>query len=506
MEMNPTAEMTGNDDKLKGRRSIWRHRGRRLFTGLNLAVAMTLAAAALILFNLLASRYYRRVDLSQSGFHRLSPRTESVVRGLSMNVDVTAFFQRNHPLYDDVRLLLEGYKAVADEAGSARLRIEFVDPDRDLGRARELSARYDLHQANTVVFDAEGRKKYVDAKELAEVEYVLRGAAELDKRIVGFKGEEAFSSALLSVSQTSVPQVYMLTGHGERDPMDYGQQFGYSSIARAIRRDNVALKALTLDQRGVPPDAAALIIAGPERRFTTAELDIIGAYLNRGGRLMCLLDPGVRTGLEPLLLEWGVKLAADVVVGPRTLTGRELLVTDYGDHPASRPMNKLTTVFYMPRSVEPAAADATGADRPRFSVLAFTTDESWAETDLRQHPPKFDPSVDRRGPVTVAAAVEKGSGDAVGLRPTRIVVAGDSYFVANGALDSGSGANRDLFLNSLNWLLQRGTVLALGQKKPGVWNLDMDRRALRMAHIYIIGVLPGVFALLGLAVWFRRRA
>lgn len=497
--------MADNDEKVKGRRSIWRHRGRRLATSVNLCVAMALAVAALLLFNLLASHYYRRWDLSETGFYRLSPRTEGVIQGLSVNVDVTAFFQKNHPLYEDVRLLLETYRAVADRAKPVRLKVEFVDPDRDLGRARELAARYDLHQANVVVFDAGGRRKYVEAKDLTDVEYTLRGTTSLDTRVVGFKAEEAFSSAIVSVSHTTVPVVYMLSGHGECDPMDYGQYFGYSSIARAIRRDNIALKTLTLDQSGVPKDAAAVIIARPERRLSPAELDLLSAFLNNGGRMICLLDPGVRTGLEPLLLEWGVKLSADVVVGA-TWTGRELLISDYGDHPVSRHMRKLVTVFYTPRSVEPLTAETSGADRPRATALALTTEQSWAETDLKQHPRKFDAAVDRRGPVSVAVAVEKGSGAAVGLRPTRIVVFGDSAFVANDALDSGSGANRDFFLGAVNWLLERETVLAIGPKKPGVWSLDMDRDGLRMAYIWIVGVMPSVFAVLGLIVWFRRRA
>jgi hypothetical protein len=405
-----------------------------------------------------------------------------------------------------VRLLLETYRATAEGVKPAKLRVELVDPDRELGRARELSARYDLHQANVVVFDAGGRRKYVEAKDLTDVEYTLRGTTALDKKVVGFKAEEAFSSAILSVSQTVVPVVYMLSGHGECDPMDYGPFFGYSSIARAIRRDNIALKTFTLDQHGVPADAAAVIVARPERRLSQAELDMLASYLlNRGGRLVCLLDPGVRTGLEPLLLEWGVKLSADVVVGV-TLTGRELLISDYGDHSASRQMRKLVTVFYTPRSVEPLTTGTVGVDRPQVTALALTTEDSWAETDLKQHPPKFDAAVDRRGPISVAVAVEKGSGAAVGLRPTRIVVFGDSAFVANDALETGSGANREFFLNALNWLLERETVLAIGPKKPGVWSLDMDRRSLRMAYIYIVGVMPAVFAALGLIVWFRRRA
>jgi hypothetical protein len=504
VEVDPSNPQTGADTSATGaRRSIWRHRGRRLATGLNVLVAVGLAVTAVVLVNLLSSHFFRRWDISQTGRYRLSARSLALVRSLGAPVAVTVFMQRNQPLYDEVRNLLEEYRYAAGFVSPSRLKLEYMDPDRDLARSRDLAARLDIRQPNTIVFEAGGRRKFVEAKDLVEVEYALRDGATVDKKITAFRAEEVFSSAILNVSEAAVPVVYLLTGHGEHDALDYTEPLGYSSIARIVRRDNIELKPLRLDQRGIPQDAAAVVVAGPERRLAVPELDLIRGYLGRGGRVLALLDPGAHTGLEAVLADWGVKLSPDVVVG-LTLTGRELLISDYGDHPITRHLNRAATLFYRPRSVEAAVA-GTGADKPLVTPLALTTTEGWAENDLKQQPPKFDAATDRRGPIPVAVAVTKGSGDNVALRPTRLVVVGDSVWVGNGALAAGSGANADLFMNALNWLIERDTVLAIGPRRPQVWSLDLDRSQLRLVYGLVVGAIPGLFAVLGALVWLRRR-
>jgi hypothetical protein len=62
-----------------------------------------------------------------------------------------------------------------------------------------------------------------------------------------------------------------------------------------------------------------LVAAGPDRRFSRAETDILSEYLNRNGRLLALIDAGTDTGLEELLHDWGVRLGSDTAVG-MTLT------------------------------------------------------------------------------------------------------------------------------------------------------------------------------------------
>ena len=57
---------------------------------------------------------------------------------------------------------------------------------------------------------------------------------------------------------------------------------------------------------------------------------------------------------------------------------------------------------------------------------------------------------------------------------TRIVVFGDSDFVANGYL--GIPGNRDLFLNTVNWLAQQENLISIRPRDPGGPPHHADRR------------------------------
>lgn len=502
--------MTESEDKRNARRGIRRQRGRRFATGLNVCVSVLLAAALLAMVNYLASRHYVRWDVSCRDYFKLSDRTRGLIAGLEADVNLIAFFRKNHPLHDDVFNLLKEYRYEARKHDPVRLRVRIVDPDRDLVKAREFKQKYNLTEADTVLAECGGRTKHVEAGEIADYEIHLTETGAVKKR-TGFRGEQVFSSAIQSVSRSHRPIVYFLSGHGERSLDDFGKHAGFSTLGRIMVRDNIETRTLQLSkQTGIPGDCSALVVAGPERSVSAAEMEMLADYLGKNGRVLMLLDPATETGLEPLLREWGVELDRDIVVG-LTLTGRELLVTKYADHPITRNFRNVTTMFYMPRSIEPIVGTETSAaatdDRPRVTVLASNTADGWAEKDLDESPPRFDEDVDRRGPVSVAVAIEKGaiSGIELEIKPTRLVVFGDSYFVSNGAMRTGVGANGDLFMSALNWLIEREALLAIGPKVPGEIHLGMSRRQIRLAYLIISGGLPAAIAVIGALVWLRRR-
>ena len=498
-----------SDDGKAARGSVRRHRVRRFTTGLNVCVAVLLALVVTVMANILAYRYNLHWDLSWEGYYKLSDKTCSLLADLDAEVDVVAFFQSSHGLFEDVRNLLQEYEYEASKAGRLNLRVEVVDPDRDLARARDLTQKYDLDEANVVVFACGARKRYVEAKDIVDYDALAR--ARGGSKIVAFKGEQVFSSAIQSVVRES-PVVYFLSGHGEHDLGEYSRQWGYSTIARIMRRENVDVQPLVVAERhGVPDNASAVVIAGPATTLAQFELDLLSDYLGRNGRLFVLIDKGAETGLDPLLKEWGVALASDAVVDPRqSVTGRELIVTRYGDHAITRHFRKLITVFYMPRSVSPLTegegAARPLADRPRVSALVSTSSEGWAEADLEQNPPKFDAGVDVRGPVSVCMAVEKGpvSGIEVEIKPTRLVVVGDSYFVSNAALAKGGGGNIDFFMAVINWLVEREELMAISPRDPMELRVDMSRTQRRLAAL-VLGAAPLAAAFLGFFVWLVRR-
>lgn len=473
-------------------------RRHKLIVSLSTGTGLLLAAAILLMVNYLSFRHYHREDLSSAQLYSLSSKTTGLLQSLEKPVDITVFFQPGNILYEDIHNLLREYQFRSD-----KLNIQWVDPDRDLAQTEELAVKYDVTGLNVVVFDCEGRSKYVRADEIAVID-----ASSGVERMTAFNGEQAFSSAIQAVVQETAPTVCFLTGHGERDITDFDKRTGFSGVGRLIERDNIEVRTLLLStEKQIPDDCDALIIAGASQRMSQPELDIIADWLNRSGRLMVLSDAGRVSGLEPLLRNWSVLLRNDVVLDPaRTLTGREVFVTAYGRHPITEKLSSTAAIFHLPRSVEPDYSRTDTADRPQVSPLALSSKESWSETQPEQSPAKFDPETDDlKGPVSMAVAVEKGGGAGqldMQIRPSRIVVFGDSGFVSNGGL---TGGDESLFMSSLNWLLDREELMAIPPRPVDDTRLKLTRSQIRMLFWITVGAIPAAAALFGAVIWLRRR-
>jgi ABC-type uncharacterized transport system involved in gliding motility auxiliary subunit len=371
----------------------------------------------------------------------------------------------------------------------------------------KLVNQYGLTEDEVVVFDIAGKSKIVRQGDLADVE-VVEGRQK--PVMTAFKGEQAFSSAIQGLLQDEIPVVYFLVGHGEKRVTDFDPLSGLSGIRDIILRDNLNVEELVLSgENRVPDDAAAIVIAGPDSKMSMVEVEMIEDYLNHSGHVMIMIDALKETGLEDLLRRWGVALREDVVVDPEnTLKGSDVHIRRYYVHPISILMQSATQ-FILPRSIEPLVAEQdAGADEDRPSVvpLFYTSEKSWSETQFEATTARFDEDTgDRKGPVSLAVAIERGPTQQmldVQIDPSRMVVFGDSDFVSNGNM---VGGNADLFMNALNWLLDREELMAIAPKPIEEVRLSLSVKELsRLFWINVAGV-PLVAVVIGFIVWLKRR-
>lgn len=476
---------------------------RRLAAATIMWVAFGLACLITLMINFIAGRHVMRFDFTRSNYAPLSAQTLNVLARADRDLRITAFLSAQNELFPEIRSLLRGYAAA-----SARVTVEFIDPHRDPARSKALVLRHDLREPNVLIVESGERRVVLPVASLAD-EHAAPCDGERLKIPQTFRGEHALAAAVQRVLYPGRPVVYFLTGHGERQIDNFDPYTGYSVVARIIEQNNMEARSLSFDGlNAVPGDTGVLVIAGPTKHLAHTELEMIGAYLNNYGRLLLLLDAGPETGLEKMLEYWGVRVDNDRVIGSPS-GGRQLLVSGYGGHPVSDGLQNITTVFTMPRSVQPLVstnpAALAPADKPRVSVLAATTGQGWAERSVSQNPPVFDPGVDQPGPIPVAVAVEKGPmpGIEMALKPTRMIVVGDSLLVSNGALLS--GGNADFFISALNWLLEREPAMVIAAHQPAAISVALDRTAWRKLAWIVAGGLPGLTALIGLLVWRRRR-
>lgn len=473
------------------------YRHKKYFMRVNTLAAILLAGTLTVMLNYLSARHWRRADVSRTQYSALSPATLDLLKNIPMRLTITALAEPNHELFRDVQQLLRSYAGA-----NAKIRIEFVDPHRDLAHSKELALRHDINEPNYLLLEFSDRIAAISLKDLAEYDYspMLAGRS---KAITAFRGEQAVSATIHGLLQPNKPVIGFLAGHGEKSIENHDQTDGFLMIARLISRNNYEVKTILLGS-DTPPEYDVLVVAGPTRPLPQPEINMIKKYLEHAGRVLVMLDPGVDAGLNDLLMDWGIRVGDDRVSGI-TLTGRELLLNHYGNHPITARMKNLTTIFNIPRSIQPLAEPDAPSDRPRATVLAATSEKGWADKSAYQNPMKFDPDSDQAGPIAVAVAVEKGPTDAanVELKPARLIVFGDSTMVNNGALSAGYSS--DLFLNSINWLAETGTGPRIAPRVPPVLTVTLSNTQLNFLYAALCAAFPAIAAIAGLIVIWRRR-
>src|SRR5204862_7779578 len=120
---------------------------------------------------------------------------------------------------------------------------------------------------------------------------------------------------------------------------------------------------------------------------------------------------------------------------------------------------------------------------------------------------QFDPAKDHAEPLTIAASIEKGGSadERVQINSARLVVVTNSTFIQDNALTQ-EQQGLDFMSASLNWLLSREQLIGIAPKIPQTLTFTLDERALRNFRWLILVLIPLVPAILGLAVWWKRRA
>jgi len=427
-----------------------------------LVVAVLLAGVLATLLVSLVSRLDVVFDAPVAGSVQYSERTLGILSEARGDITATCFLPRKDARFRPTARVLRGLARVASSRGGVRLKLRFVDPAWDVGEASRL-VRAGI-KPGSVVF-AFGHR---------------RAVLTVDDGL----GERLFASTILRL--TMPPQrrnVRWTCGHGEMPFDDYGA-FGMSDIARELSRDGYLNQPIDLSTDAqIPSDCALIVVAGAREDFSRAEIGRLDAYLKQGGRLLVLMSADEAGGVSALLPGWGLNAVA--AKGPfRTVSGSDVIVSDFADHPVTTPLAGMSLLLDRPVAFVPSAAVevTASADRIEFTALA------------------------KAGANCLSALVERGAGtgDDLDFRPTRIVVVGDAGFVMNAHLSTQANANKDFFLNAVAYLSGTDAMTASGVDR-GLLVSGMDRAARRRFAVIGTGIVPSVVLLVFLLVAYRRR-
>jgi hypothetical protein len=415
-----------------------------------------------------------RFDWTFEGRYKLAPATIQAVENLPGRTYATLYADPRDPRRRRTRLLLDQLTRSGD----------VVVRERDLGDAPEEEDYFAIRSSNSVVFEVGDRWERVDRPT-----------------------EGAIFEALSYLGVADREVIYVTAGAGEGDLTSQADS-GFSGLAVALETEGIELHQLgAAAVAAIPEDADAVMLIAPERRLQPGTLDAIRRYLDGGGSLIAMVEPGRDSGVEELLSEFGITPVGGVVVDPASGSVK-------GEKPGLNPIafnystdESITRGLDSNRRTYFRGARTFSLHKPqpddRLRAVVFASGDSWIYPDAQAadtgRAPERPPEVRTDYyPLVVAGRYVRGD------TPTRIVAFGDSSFADNANLRS--LYNLDLVMNAVHWALRDEPRISIRPKAGQLIQFPVPIQN-SLKAFYGVGLLiPELMLLAAGLVWLRRRA
>ncbi len=161
-------------------------------------------------------------------------------------------------------------------------------------------------------------------------------------------------------------------------------------------------------------------------------------------------------------------------------------------------------------TIDLAPAQQTQVANVQLQPLAEAEKGYWGEKDYNATDEtllQFTKGRDHEEPLHIAVSIEKGgSGDErVQANSSRMVVVSNATFIQDNALSQGQ-QGLDFAAGSINWLMNREQLIGIAPKVPQTLTFNLEDKSMSNLRWLILVLLPLLPAVIGLGVWWQRRA
>lgn len=394
----------------------------------------------------------------------LSPPSQRLLGSLEGEVAAYGFAQPGQLLHRHLDELLGLYRAAAP-----RFRVSIVNPDARPDLVRE----FGVERAGEVVLEYAGRRERVQVPTEAHVSAALERLLRGDDQFVAF-----------------------LVGHGERNLLGEANH-DLGAFGEALRRKGYKVHPLNLARvQTVPDNAALLVLTPPQTELLPGEVVALRDYVDRGGNILWLSDPGEQASLEFLAKALGVRWRNGVMVDPVAAEAlavedpRLVLIDQYAQHAASAQLRAPVLL------VQAAALDQDDQRWQLQPLLAASAQQALVED--------FQPGQKAAGAPAEGALLAATLSRRNGERQQRVAVFGDGDFLSNSYI--GNGANLPLGLNLVDWLTESELFLDSYTRPAPDQVISLGKwQIVGIAGVLLLALPLGFLVAGGMRGWRRLR-
>jgi len=442
-----------------------------------------------LLINIIASRFFFRLDYTADQRYSLSNATKNILTSLQEPITITAYFSEDLPpdiekVRKDFRDLLVEYASYSN----GQIVYEFINP----GESQETETQAQQNGISPIMINVREKdqmkqqKAYLGAliqmgEKKESIPFIQPGAAM----------EYDLSSNIKKLSVTQKPKIALLQGNGEP---------GLSSLSQLHEKLSIMYDVEPVtwnDTSGIPLQYKTLAIIAPKDTIPVNYFNYLDDFLSRGGRIIVAmnrvegdLSQGMGkdeyTGLSDWLKDKGIEVEKNFVIDAscgnvmvRQQQGLFVMntpvkfpyipvITSFAKHPVTEGLETIMFPFVSPIKLFPkdstvimypllTTSEKSGVQAP---PLYFDVMKNWTQSDFSL------------SSLPVGVVVE---GKISGNSDSKMIVFGDGDFVVNGEGQQAQKLQDDninLIVNAVDWLSDDTGLIDLRTK--GVSSRPID--------------------------------
>jgi len=424
----------------------------------------------------LSHKHSVEYDWTANGRHTLSEASRNLLAQMPDKIEITSYARENSQLRDAIKKFVGKYQRHKPE-----IVLHFVNPDAVPDEVRNLG----------ISIDGEIIVRYQDRSE----------HVKSDK-------EQVFTNALQRLARNQERWIAFVEGHGERNALgDANHDMG--EWVRQLFNQGYRVQPINLSEtQAIPDNTGILLLAGPRIDYLPGEVEIIINYINDGGNLLWLQEPGPLYKLDALAEELALNFYEGAIID---YAGQLIGINDpsislvtktlYPPHALTEDF-EFTTLFPMAGAIELLDTDIWTA-----KPILTTGDHTWNETGKLEGGVEYNEGSDTQGPLTIGISLEREleseQGEELVTKQQRIVVIGDGDFLSNTYL--ANSGNNELGTRIINWLSSDDEFIAIPPKISNDTQLNISATVLGIIGIGFLFILPAALIAIGIAIGLRRK-
>ncbi|MCD6354043.1 MAG: Gldg family protein [Prolixibacteraceae bacterium] len=447
-----------------------------------------LVVGIIVLLNILAMRFFVRLDFTEDKRYTLSSATKDLLDGLEAPVTVTAYFSEGLP--PNIDKTRRNFKEILTEYASragGNLVYEFINPNKNQQTEQEAMQ----NGISPVVINVREKDQSVQKKAFLGAILKYNDKSEVIPFIQpGSAMEYALSSGIKKLVVDQKNLVGFIQGHGEPSTSMISQAMQSLSVLNQVEGVNLTDSTYLAKYE-------TLVLLAPTDSIPSEHLKMLDDYLAGGGKMVVGINrvngdlrqsmgQEVTTGLESWLEKKNIQVDKNFIVdsncGSVNVVQKQgffsfstqvkfpylPIFTHFADHPITSGLETVVMQFV-------SSVNFTGDSTIHYTPLIFSSEKSGTQTV----PVYFNIQkkwTDSDLPMKNIVAAALFEGKIAGNSNAKLVVIGDGDFAINGQgkqTQQLSPDNVNLLVNSIDWLSDDTGLIEL--RTRGVTSRMLDQ-------------------------------